>query len=164
MTFKTSLDKLAKIVTTSITFLFLAIIIAQFSILGKNEIMYPISTTILLSLIYFGVLVFKPISYQLTSKNFIIHRIIGDVKIPYTQIKHIENLEDDKLANAVRIIGVAGLFGYWGKFSNSKIGTMTWYATKRKKAVLISTVNEKKIVITPDYPEKFVYEYNKFIS
>lgn len=37
---------------------------------------------------------------------------------------------------------------------------MKWYATRRNKTVLVSTVNNVKIILTPDEPEKFVAEFN----
>ena len=72
----------------------------------------------------------------------------------------MNNLTKKKLSWAVRIFGVSGLFGYWGKFSNTKLGSMTWYSTRRNNAVLITTIYNKKIVLTPNEPEKFVTEFN----
>ena len=37
---------------------------------------------------------------------------------------------------------------------------MTWYATRRNKAVLVTTISDKKIVLTPDEPEQFVGAFN----
>jgi hypothetical protein len=71
-------------------------------------------------------------------------------------IKSIELLDKESLKGTIRTFGVGGLFGYWGKFSNNKIGVMTWYATKRENAVLITTFSNKKVLLTPDNPELFV--------
>ena len=51
-----------------------------------------------------------------------------------------------------------GLFGYYGNFSNFSIGRRTWYATRRDKPVLVKTINNKKIIVTPNEPERFVSE------
>ena len=46
-----------------------------------------------------------------------------------------------------------------GKFANTKVGNMTWYATRRNKTVLLKTIDNKKIILTPDEPEKFVANF-----
>ncbi len=56
----------------------------------------------------------------------------------------------------IRTFGVGGLFGYYGEFVNWKLGNMTWYATRRDKTVLIETVDDKKLIVTPDEPEAFI--------
>ena len=161
MTYKTSLDNLAKVVTIIITILFAVIIVGQFSLIKDEGKSVPTFTTILLSLIYFGTFSFRPISYKLTDDKLIIHRPLFDIKINRTEIKNVEQLDKEKLSWAVRIFGVGGLFGYWGKFSNAKLGSMTWYATRRNNAVLVTTIYNKKIVLTPNEPEKFVNEFNR---
>ena len=161
MTYKTSLDNLAKVITIIITILFAVIIIGQFSLIKDEGKSVPTFTTILLSLIYFGTFSFRPISYKLTDDKLIIHRPLFDIKINRTEIKNVEQLDKEKLSWALRIFDVGGLFGYWRKFSNTKLGRMTWYATRRNNAVLVTTIYNKKIVLTPNVPEKFVTEFNR---
>ena len=159
MTYKTSLDNLAKVVTSIITISFAVFIVGQFLLMKAEGKFVPNIATILLSLIYFGTFSFRPISYKLTDKKLIIHRPLSDIKIDRTEIKTVEQLDKEKLSWAVRIFGVGGLFGYWGKFSNTKVGSMTWYATRRNNAVLVTTIHNKKIVLTPNEPEKFIIEF-----
>ena len=161
MTYKTSLDNLAKVVTIVTTILFAAIIVGQLSLIKDEGKSVPIFTTILLSLIYFGTFSFRPICYKLTDDKLIIHRPLSDIKIDRIEIKSVERLDEAKLFWTLRIFGVGGFFGYWGKFSNTKIGSMTWYATRRNNAVLITTIYNKKIVLTPNEPERFVTEFNR---
>ncbi len=161
MIYKTSLDRTAKVITGIVTILFAVVIIAQFLVIKNGEIKVSVFIIILLSLIYFGTFLYRPISYILSEVELIIHRSIGDIKINRTEIKTIEQLDNTKLKWSVRVFGVGGLFGYWGKFSNSKIGSMTWYATRRNKAVLITTFTNKKIILTPNEPEKFIANYNR---
>ena len=160
MTYKTSLDNLAKIVTVLTTIIFATIIIAQFSLLKSEENSVPISTIVLLSLLYFGIFSFRPVSYKLTEENLIIHRPLSDIKIFRDEIRSVEQLDKSKLSWAMRIFGVGGLFGYWGKFSNTKLGSMTWYATRKTNIVLITTIYNKKIILTPNEPAKFVNEFH----
>ena len=161
MTYKTSLDNLAKVVTIVTTILFAAIIVGQFSLIKDEGRSVPIFTTIILLLIYFGTFSFRPISYKLTDDKLIIHRPLSDIKIIRAEIQNVEQLDKEKLSWAFRVFGVGGLFGYWGKFSNTKLGSMTWYATRRNNAVLVTTIYNKKIILTPNEPEKFVTEFNE---
>ena len=160
MTYKTSLDNLAKVVTIVTTILFAAIIVGQFLLIKDEGRSVPIFTTIILLLIYFGTFSFRPISYKLTDDKLIIHRPLSDIKIIRAEIEKVEQLDNEKLSWAFRVFGVGGLFGYWGKFSNTKLGSMTWYATRRNNAVLVTTIYNKKIILTPNEPEKFVIEFN----
>jgi hypothetical protein len=159
MKYKTSLDNLAKGVTIGVTVFFAAIIVGQYSIIKDAGQAIPIYTTIALLLIYFIAFAFRPIHYVVTADKLIIHRLFADVKIDRSQIKSVELLDKEKIGWAIRIFGVGGLFGYYGKFTNTKIGSMTWYATRRNKTVLVKTLDNKKIILTPDEPEKFVANF-----
>ena len=159
MIYKTSLDKLAKAVTIGVTILFAVIIVGQFSIIKITGRAIPIYTTVALLLIYFIAFAFSPIHYQLSADQLIIHRFFKDVIIDRTQIKTVELLDKEKISWAIRTFGVGGLFGYYGKFANAKLGSMTWYATRKDRTVLVSTMNNKKIILTPDEPERFVANF-----
>ena len=156
MIYKTSLDNLAKGITIGITLLFAVIIIGNFSIIKEVSPAIPYFTATLLILVYFIAFAFRPINYKLNSEQLIIHRLIMDVKIDRNHIKSAELLANGSLGWSLRIFGVGGLFGYYGKFANSKIGSMTWYATRRNRTVLVTTTTNKKIILTPDDPESFI--------
>lgn len=156
MTYKTSLDNLAKGITIGVTILFVAILIGQFSIIKDTGRTVPIFTTVTLFLIYFISFAFSPINYEVSAQQLSIHRLLIDVNIDRNQIKSVELLDKEQLGWVFRTFGVGGLFGYYGKFANTKLGSMTWYATRRDKTVLIVTLDNKKIILTPDEPEKFV--------
>ena len=160
MIYKASLDNLAKGITIGISILFLLIIIGNFSIIEEVSPAIPYFTATLLISVYIIAFALRPVNYELASEQLIIHRPIMDVKIDRKQIKTVELLANGSLGWSLRIFGVGGLFGYYGKFANSKIGSMTWYATRRDKTVLVTTTNNKKIIVTPDEPEKFVAEFN----
>ena len=160
MIYKTSLDNVAKGVTIATTILFAAIIVGPILFSKDEGSSIPIFISIVLLLIYFGIFIFRPINYSLTDDNLIIHRPLTNVKIDRKEIKSVEQLDKEKLKWVIRTFGVGGLFGYWGKFANTQIGSMTWYATRRNNAVLITTIYNKKIVLTPNDPRKFVSEFN----
>lgn len=160
MLYKTSLDKVAKGITIGVTILFAAIIIGEFSIIKDEGKALPIYTTAALLLIYFIVFAFRPINYTLTSKKLIINRLFPNVSFDRNDIKSLELLDEQDIRSSIRTLGVGGLFGYFGKFANMKLGNMTWYATRTDRTVLLRTVDNKKIILTPDEPEKFVADFN----
>lgn len=156
MIFKASLDKLAKGVTIGVSILFGAIIIAQvYSMASGSFIVSSIIITSLL-VIYFATYVFRPIHYEVTSDQLLIHRIFSDVIIKRIDILNVEPLHKDQLKWTIRTFGVGGLYGYYGKFVNSKLGNMTWYVTRRDNVVLVETTNDKKIVLSPKDVSSFV--------
>ncbi len=155
MIFKASMDNLAKGVTLVVTLLFLALIIGQFTIFNEVGIIGSVIIVGLLVAIYSITFLLHPVNYRVETNEIIIHRPLNDIRINKDNIKSVQILEEGVLRWSVRTFGVGGLFGYFGKFANSKLGNMTWYATRRNNAVLVQTT-DKKIIITPNEPEKFV--------
>lgn len=156
MVFKTSLDKLAKVVTAVITILFTAIIFLQLIFIQDFGNISSIITITTLLISYLIAFIFRPISYIILDEFLVIHRPLLDIKIALNEIENMVVLDSQELKGTIRTFGVGGLWGYWGSFANSRIGAMKWYATRMSNAVLITTGNNKKIVLTPDDPELFV--------
>lgn len=161
MTYKTSLDNLAKGITIGVIILFTIIIVGQYLIIKDEGKAIPIYTTVALLLIYFIAFVFRPKNYSIMADKIIIHRLFANVIIDRNHIKSVELLDKNKISSAFRTFGVGGLFGYYGNFSNSKLGNMTWYATRKDRTVLVQTNDNKKIILTPNDPEKFVADFNE---
>jgi len=162
MKYKASLDKMAKAISflfvmISIFFLFFPIF---FSVEEQEEvkiIFFVIPFLFFISILCF---ILKPSCYILEDETIIIHRIFKDVKILRSDILKVELVPAEKLKWSIRTFGVGGLFGYFGKFYNRNIGSMTWYATQRENFVLIKT-SKNNIIITPDEAEDFVESYNR---
>jgi len=159
MKFKASMDNLAKGVTAAISVLFAVIIVAQLFLYRSGSPITAIITTILILIIYVVSYLFRPTGYELTDENFIIHRAIKDVVIKKASIREVILPSSEQMRWTIRTFGVGGLFGYYGKFVNWKLGNMTWYATRRNKIILIMTADGKKLVITPDETEKFLRQF-----
>lgn len=161
MIYKASLDKMAKAI--SFLFVMIAILMLFFPKLisidnqGFNELFFISPILIIVSIICF---ILKPSHYILEEDAIIIHRMFNDVKILHSDILKVELVPAEKLKWSIRTFGVGGLFGYFGKFYNRNIGSMTWYATQRENFVLIKT-SKNNIIITPDDAENFVESYNR---
>ena len=158
MTYKTSLDNLAKGITVGVTILFASLIIGQYSIITDAGRAVPIYTTTACLLIYFLSFIFRPINYVVTKDELIVSRPLLNVHIKRSDIKSVELIEKNKIRRSLRTFGVGGLFGYYGNFVNFSLGRMTWYATRRDKSVLVKTMDNKKLIFTPNDPGKFVNE------
>jgi len=161
MIFKASLDKTAIGITIFIAALFACIIGIVYAIYASKGALYPVySFAIILLMIYCLAFAFHPTAYKITGDELIIYRPIWNVRIKRTAIKSIAIVDKNEINGAVRTFGVGGVFGYYGCFANYTLGSMTWYATRKDTAVLITTTNNKKIVVTPDEPEQFVAAFN----
>jgi hypothetical protein len=161
MNYKASYDNLTKIVTIGVTILFAFICFAPFIIIENGSAdRNPIFTSVALISVYFISYGFSTKAYQLTQDEVIIRRLLGNVKIKRSEILSVKIIEKEQMGWLIRTFGVGGLFGYWGRFSSSKLGSMTWYATRKNKIVLITKINNKKIVITPDEAEQFISDFN----
>jgi hypothetical protein len=159
MIFNASWDNATKIITAVITITFLAIMIASFNDGFGNSEAGPYLMAVMIVSIYSVCYAYRPVHYILTKDKLVIHRPLSDVSLSREQIASVVSLDDEMLKWTFRTFGVGGLFGYFGKFANSKLGSMTWYATRRRKAVLIKTVNGKNIIITPDETADFVKQF-----
>ncbi len=74
------------------------------------------------------------------------------------QIMDARRVAKAEMNDLHRTFGVGGLFGYSGHYHNETIGDMTFYATQNKNWVLVHTIKGESIILTPDDPDKFLYE------
>ena len=155
--FKASLDTLAKNLSIVLAVLFANIIVLHIWLIKDSGKMVSLFVIALLLIIYLSAYLFRPQGYIITDEALIIKRSVSPVTILRSNITSTEQLSNNSLSGSIRLFGVGGLFGYFGKFSNRKLGTMTWYATRRNSnVVLITTTDQKKIILTPDEPAAFL--------
>ncbi len=160
-TFKTSLDINAYLITIGVALLFIMIIAVQFSH-WENSGAVKYFLVALLCLIYFIAYLYMPLDYKITNEELIIHRLFKSIHIPRKNIVSAESVDKEMISWSLRTMGVGGLFGYYGRFMNYRIGNMIWYATRKDRAVLIRTVGDEKIILTPDEPEQFLVALNSY--
>lgn len=161
MIFKATLDKTSKFLSIGTFLLLIGIIITSFFFEKEVKFEYKLFLMIFFILILVITYILSVNSYEINKSNITIKRLSYNITIEFNQIKNIEKLEDGKLTWSLRTFGSGGLFGYFGKFWNKEFGNMTWYATRRDKAIMIITNEDAKIVITPDDPDEFMNEFNK---
>ena len=105
-------------------------------------------------LLFIGIIVggylYSTKSYTVTNDALIIHRPISDRVIKLSEIVEIRTVDAADFSGTIRTFGNGGLFGYYGKYYNSKIGNMTWYVTQQKNKILVQIKQGDKIIISPD--------------
>lgn len=155
MEYKASLDTLAKIISagTVILFLFIGYKSVQVLIISKGDptaILIHGGVLLFLIAVILGGYLFAPQTYTVDGTDLTIVRPMNNKKIKLTDITEIRTIAEGEMTGTIRTFGNGGLFGYYGKYYNSKIGNMTFYATQRKNQILIQTIQGHKIIITPD--------------
>jgi len=154
-TFKASMDSCANDITVVIT-VFLALLITGFLIFQFGGKMVSGLVSLFLLGAYIETYLFRPVSYEVNDDFLIIHRPLNDVSISRQSLNKVELVDKEKLKHAKGTFKIVGFFGYFGKFANQQLGSFTMYATRKNKTVLIETTDNRKVVLTPDRPAKFV--------
>ena len=142
--------------TTVATTLILGLLITGFLVFPSACKMISGIASLLLLGVYIDTYLFRPVSYEINDDFLVIHRPGNDVSISRRSLKKAELIDEEKLKHATGAFRIMGLFGYFGKFANGQLGSFTMYATRRNKTVLIETSDNRKVVLTPDRPSKFI--------
>ena len=159
MTFSTSLDNQAKLVTVGLLLLlFSASVLPLFNLkfFSSPSLYFDIPICLLPIAIICYYFLLKPVDYIISDKNVIIRRRIKTIILTEENIINVKLFHSDLLKNQGYISGVKGVFGYIGKTYQNGVGIFRWYGTRKDKTVLITTRDHRRIIITPDEPEEFV--------
>ena len=158
--FKASLDKPAKIITAGIVLVFAVLLVAIW-IEESTEVKtgMKVYISIFLIAILAFCYAFSIQGYELSDTEIIIKRRSGNKIIKTAAIKEIKTLEKAALKGTIRTMGVGGLFGYFGEFSNSQYGSMDWYVTRRDKIIFIAT-HKQRLLLSPDDRDAFFARLN----
>lgn len=149
MRYRASLDTTAKLLTS-------AVILLMLFILYRNFFAVQISLAIkLVVVVGFWIILFlswafSTSAYEVDSENIIIHRQYGKVVIPLSNVKSVRTVNKKELGTLIRTWGSGGLFGYYGNFRSTRMGKLKLYTTQRKNLVLVTTLDEDHILLSPD--------------
>jgi len=154
MKFKASLDRPAKIITVSIVTLF-----AVLSWLGTLQNFIPARPAIFPLLLLWGIVVLcfvlSPRYYLVYDDRVIIKRLWRSVTIKRSEIRLCRTVTTQEIGGLTRYFGVGGLFGYFGKFLSSGLGSLNLYATRQQNFVILHINSNRKIMLSPDEPAAF---------
>lgn len=93
----------------------------------------------------------RPTQYQVGTDSVIVYRPIGNVEINFSEITRVDRVYHDLLKTAT----TGGAFGYFGKYETD-LGHIRFYATRRDKMVMLTKIDQTKIILTPDNEDEFI--------
>lgn len=154
MNYSVSLGLGARLTTVFAAVLFVAVIGLNLFILPDEDIVWVNAIHWGTSLLLIGIFIYcylrRVIGYEVDREQITIQRPVGQKHIPISDVEQVILPEKGSLRWTIRTFGNGGIFGYTGSFANSTYGSMTWYATRTDKTMLIVTKDKKKILLTPD--------------
>lgn len=148
--YSTSWDNLVKGVTTGVFALMVTLIV----ILGlvSNSLLFTAALITLFGSVLLVIFLWAPRGYELHDNLVVVRRLIGDAKIAFAQAASRWKWTWWGL----RLFGSGGMYGYYGIFMFKGVGTVRMHATNRHKLVLVTDVNGRKYLLSPDEPERFI--------
>jgi hypothetical protein len=153
MIYKNSFDRTTKVISSFTSVLLLSIII-KFC-LDEDGILLPVIISILFAFILLLSYAWSPKQFETDASNITIRKMWNPIVIPRESIIESRLIDANEISGSVRLMGSGGLFGYYGKFNNSKLKTYNLQAGNRMNLVLIKTT-DKTYVLTPDNREDFL--------
>ncbi len=163
MKYKATLDSFSKLITAISIALFSVITYMIYNDIQENitdrQQVFKLTLVIIATIgIVIFCFAFMPTGYKIAENKLYILRPLINASYDLSSITAIEKVEKNHLKGTIRSFGVGGLFGYFGKFYNMKIGKMTFYATRRDQGILIRMGDGKILFITPDETDQFISE------
>ncbi len=114
-----------------------------------------LGTGILFAMILVVAWAYSPSSYSISDGFLIVHRLIGNVRVPVAGIREVTIATPEDLSGSRRVFGSGGLFGYYGDFRSPKFGKSSWYVTNRNHAVVVKS-DAGTFIFSPDDVDGFV--------
>jgi len=154
---------IGKVLLLSIVLIFLVVFI--FKLIKDNfereDIMLPIFVLVILAILNYSYGE-RILGYDVTTEGVKIVKGNNTELIRKDRIIEVKLIDKSDLKFAIRTFGIGGVFSYSGTFSNKKLGSMTWYLTRKDSLVMLVTKMDK-IVLSPDNCQEFYNEAKKMI-
>ena len=96
---------------------------------------------------------YSPQRLEVSASQITILRRYNSVTIPRSAILSITPLTKQDMRWTTSMGGCGGLYGYFGTFTNRRLGQFTMYATTMENLYLITTADGKKCVINCSEPQ-----------
>jgi hypothetical protein len=149
MDYKASTDMTVKVLSIGVTILFGFIIYRVLAFQSKAPLIFY-GTISIISIIYFASFGLCTWAYRTDEKSLTIVAPFYNKTFSKEDIQTAELVDSGKLGSMIRTMGNGGLFGYYGWYNSSNIGSFFYYGTQRKNRILIQMKNGEKYIITPD--------------
>ncbi|MDE5877841.1 MAG: PH domain-containing protein [Muribaculaceae bacterium] len=106
-------------------------------------------------------LFYCPVSIEVDTDKFIIHRLLKDKHIPYNQISAVDRCFPS--AGGLRMCGSGGFMGYWGYFHDIIIGSYFGYYGDRSQCVLVRLKSGAQYVVSCEEPDRLLEACNEHL-
>lgn len=155
MEFKTSPDATSKMLTWLVCVLLgleAAHMLYRLS-LGLEDDGTALLQLLILVAIPFLAWLFSPQAYELRDGALVIVRPFRPVVIPFAEIQCVHVVDPEDVSWPIRVLGVGGMFGYYGKFWRTELGFASYYLRNKENPIVLDTATRGRIVLSPDSPE-----------
>ncbi len=149
MRYRASLDTTAKLLTSAVILLMLFVLYRSFFVL-QTSLAIKLVVALACWIILFLGWAYSISAYEVDNENIIIYKQYGKVVIPLSDVKSVRTVNKKELGTLIRTWGSGGLFGYYGNFRSTRMGKLKLYTTQRKNLVLVTTLDEDHILLSPD--------------
>lgn len=156
--FGTKMDNTVKIITTIVHF---GIIPIPFFLYIQSGLWDTLILLLILTFTFMFAYLTRPFEYVLDEEQIIIRKNILAKKIPLNQIASITTVEYKELKVRLRLWGSGGLWGWFGIFLSAEYGKINLQITEKQNLLLITTKDEKYIVLSPSEPIAFAESLKK---
>ncbi len=92
--------------------------------------------------------------YVLEGETLSIQRLGWQSMLDLKELVSAE-VDPEAMARSHRTFGIGGLFCFYGRFTNKKLGAYRAYATDPKRSVVLK-FQDQTVVVSPDRPDDFV--------
>jgi len=107
-------------------------------------------------------LAFAPRKYVVTPSGLVISRLGPKVRIGFEQMESVELVTDPAmLRGVIRVMGVGGAFGWYGRFWGRKLGAFHAYIVRTDGLALIRRKKDDPVLLSPRDPAGFVEQVKK---
>lgn len=104
---------------------------------------------------------FAPRGYRITQSALEVVRKVGNRGFPLDQIRSVQAGTDLLGLPSIGLFRVNGIYGHWGTYYRPGVGIFRQYVTDTRAIVDITFANKKRLLISPDSPERFIAMLNE---
>ena len=150
MNFTASYDRTTRIVSAVVVVFMTVVALAVTLAVGS------FLAAVVLALVLLAAYAYSPRGYTIEGNAILVKRLIGDFHVALDSLREARAAGENELRGCVRLWGSGGLFGYYGWFRTSQLGTSRWFLTNRGKAVVLVPAGSRPILVSPDDVDGFL--------
>lgn len=111
---------------------------------------------VVLAATWIGCALFLVRGYTVVSHLLLVHRLFWTTRMSLAGLQSV-TFDPDAMRWSLRLWGNGGLFSFCGHYWSRRLGAFRAFVTDLRKTVVLRSP-QWTIVISPDWPEQFVYE------